>query len=103
MVRYINNIIHVGNILSTGADHLIRGGGTIVFLIDQTFFDSKQIFSGFITSKQFFSQQSNTKQFFHHLIHLILRTPEVPPHLPGLSTVIFDKESYCVEYVEQSC
>ena len=39
--------------------------------------------------------------FFHHLFKLILCTLQVlegSPHLHGLSTMIFDKESYCVEY-----
>ena len=65
-----------------------------------------QLFSDPTKSKQFFLSGSMQNNFFHHLFHLILCTLqvlEVSPHLPGLSTVIFDKESYCVEYVEQNC
>ena len=53
------------------------------------------------------SRTQNNNIFFHHfLLHLILSTPfkflEVSPNLPGLSTMIFEKESFCVEYVEQN-
>ena len=72
----------------------------MVFLRDQTLFDSQ-------LKRTIFSDLIKSKQFFHHLLNLFLRMPfyvlEVSPHLPRLSTGIFDKESHCMEYVEQNC
>ena len=84
--------------------------GGMVFLLDNFFSTPTlniQFFSDLIKSKHFFSQRWNTKQVFNHLFHLILGTPfyvlEVSPHLRGISPTIFDKERYCVEYIQQNC
>ena len=90
------------NIQQLGADHLIRGG-LWFFLRDQTsFFDSQlkcTIFFRPYQKQTIFFSAVNAKQFFSHLFHLILRTPvqvlDMSPHLPELSTMSFDKESYC--------
>ena len=59
-----------------------------------------------LSKAKFFSQQSNTKQFFYHLFHLFSAEHFMflsCHHILSVSTVIFDKASYCVEYVEQNC
>ena len=88
----------------------LRGGpfdmwGAMVFLCDQTFFRLPAFFTPYQKQTISVSQQLNTKQFFSpFFLFDYPQTPssEVSPHLPGLFTMIFDKESYCVKYVEQN-
>ena len=40
--------------------------------------------------------------YFYLILRTLFQVLEMSPHVPGFSTVIFDKESYSVEYVEHN-
>ena len=42
------------------------------------------------------------KYYFRTLFNLNFSTLEVSPLLNGILSLIFDKKTYCVEYVEQN-
>ena len=68
------------------------------------FFDSQLKHTIFFRPYQkqtiFFSAVETQNNIFHHSFDSLPQVLEESPHLPGLPTVILNKESYCVKYVE---